>query len=98
MILSRMRMQCSPLRVHLHNMHIIEEENCQCGHDKETVDHFFFNCPLYNETRHILEEIDAGMQQNSWLYLYGDRDATVQQNIDMLSLVTKFIVKSKRFD
>ena len=45
---ARIRIGCSKLKSHLHNnLHVIEEESCQCGHWSEDPFHFFFECPLY---------------------------------------------------
>ena len=45
---ARIRIGCSKLKSHLHNnLHVIEEESCQCGHRSEDPFHFFFECPRY---------------------------------------------------
>lgn len=52
-IMSRLRMLCSDLSSHLHQMHIIENPYCPCG-AAETTEHFFLDCPLYLHSRNIL--------------------------------------------
>ena len=45
---SRIRIGCSKLKSHLfNNLHVTEEESCQCGHRSEDPFHFFFECPSY---------------------------------------------------
>ena len=42
-IQSRMRMRCSPLHADLHEMHIIDDPSCECGHGYEDANHFFLS-------------------------------------------------------
>ena len=97
MLLARMRMQCSPLKDHLNRMHIIEDRECECGHEIEDIEHYFFDCPAYESQRRILDEIDQSIDRNVINFLYGDRNKDNRQNANLLSVISKFIVKSKRF-
>ena len=97
MLLARMRMQCSPLKDHLNRMRIIEDRECECGHEIEDIEHYFFDCPAYESQRIILDEIDQSIDRNVINFLYGDRNKDNRQNANLLSVISKFIVKSKRF-
>jgi ribonuclease HI len=39
------------LNEYLHRFNVIETSECECGAEKETVDHFLLNCGLYDEER-----------------------------------------------
>ena len=52
-IMSRIRMFCSDLALHLHEMHIIDNPLCSCG-IIESSEHYFLDCPLFIHSRNIL--------------------------------------------
>ena len=96
-ILSRMRMGCSPLKADLHSMHIINDTKCECGHPNEDHEHFFFNCPMYQHLRHMYDEIDPNIVKDTRTFLYGSREAGNDSNANLFATITKYISKSKRF-
>ena len=42
------------LNEYLHHFNIIETPECECGAEKETVDHYLLNYELYDEERDAL--------------------------------------------
>ena len=93
-------MGCSKLKSHLHNnLHVTEEESCQCGHRSEDPFHFFFECPRYVALRNnlfmsVAQHTDCSLQT----LLFGDPELNHKQNCDILDVVQHFITLSKRFD
>ena len=97
---ARIRIGCSKLKSHLHNnLHVIEEESCQCGHRSEDPFHFFFECPRYVALRNnlftsVAQHTDCSLQT----LLFGDPELNHRQNCDIFDAVQHFITLSKRFD
>ena len=51
---TRMRIGCSKLKAHLHfNLHVEDNPFCRCSQTIEDPYHYFFSCPLYNQSRVI---------------------------------------------
>ena len=94
---SRMRMLCSPLNEHLFNMKIIDIKYCACGANTESPQHYFFECPIYNDLRVLFEDLDESTPQDIRTFLYGSRDASQRANSKLFAVISKFIVKSGRF-
>lgn len=38
-------------KAHLHRMNIVDDPTCECGEDRETMEHIFWRCPKYLEYR-----------------------------------------------
>ena len=49
--IARLRTGHCHLNEYLHRFTIIETPECECGAEKETVDHYLLNCKLYDEER-----------------------------------------------
>ena len=96
-ILSRMRMGCSPLKADLHSMHIINDTRCECGHPYEDHAHYFFDCPRYQHLRDLYNEIDPKIEKDTRTFLYGSREVGNDSNANLFATITKYISKSKRF-
>ena len=94
---ARLRMECSKLNEHLFHMHIIESPKCDCGHPSEDTDHFLWECPLHDNFRHILYQMDPKYIGDSWTLLFGDRNANSQENSRLFKIVSKYLDKCKRF-
>ena len=92
--LARIRMHCSELHQHLADMHIIENNLCACG-QPETTEHFFFTCPLYQDTRHDMQRsfIDIQVDLNLQTILQGHPT----ENENIVQIVDTFLTRSKRF-
>ena len=97
---ARIRIGCSKLKSHLYNnLHVIEEESCQCGHRSEDPFHFFFECPRYVALRNnlitsVAQHTDCSLQT----ILFGDPELNHKQNLDIFDAVQHFVILSKRFD
>ena len=97
MIHSRMRMRCSPLRNDLFEMHIINKKDCSCGHHTEDIQHYFFECPLYNAIRPQLLNVDPNINLDPHTILFGDSNVNNRLNHILFLCVTNYIRKSKIF-
>ena len=61
----------SHLNEYLHRFNIIETPECECGAEKETVDHYLLNCELYDRQRDVLRR-KVGAQGMRTSALLGD--------------------------
>ena len=97
---ARIRIGCNKLKSHFYNnLHVIEEESCQCGYRNEDPFHFFFECPRYVALRNnlfmsVAQHTDCSLQT----LLFGDPKLNHKQNCDIFDAVQHFITLSKRFD
>jgi hypothetical protein len=85
---------------------VSESDLCACGVERETVQHFLFQCTQWNEQRRVL--IDAvGSNYGSLSYMPGGKpesvDGTNEQNrkawkpdIKVIKAVVAFAVETKR--
>jgi len=95
-LLARFRMQCSDLKEHLFNMHIIADPNCSCGLPEST-NHYLMECPLYTVQRHRflnklgLLEVEPSMD----ILLYGCQDPRL--NLAIIQALDEFITETHRF-
>ena len=48
-LLSRLHTGHCHLNQYLHRFNIIETPECECGEEKETIEHYLLNCELYDE-------------------------------------------------
>jgi hypothetical protein len=99
-----LRMGCSKLNDHLfNNIHVIESPVCICGIEDETVEHYFFRCPLHIRSRidmilGILQQSDILIDDiNSELLLYGSENVSYNINISIFRHVHLFIHETERF-
>ena len=75
---ARIRMKCSLLKAHLSALHIINDTQCECGHEHEDEFHFFFTCQLYQRQRALLHEtIIEHAPFNLFTLLHGNPNATI---------------------
>src|SRR5437762_465599 len=51
-MISRLRTGHCHLNQYLHRFNIIETPECECGTEKETIEHYLLNCELNDEERH----------------------------------------------
>ena len=96
---SRFRMNCSSLNEDLFNMRIIDCLKCQCRHDSESTQHYFFQCPLYFDIRLLLfDGLDnVGFTININNILFGDDTLSEDNNTVALYKIHDYIKDSKRF-
>ncbi len=97
-ILARIRMRCSILKAHLHDMNIIDDRSCACGYHTEDEFHFFFICPLYSAQRIALhEKVSELCIFNLHTLLYGRDELSFQENCYIHDAVSEFITTTNRF-
>ena len=53
-LISRLRTGHCHLNQYLHRFNIVETSECECGAEKEIVEHYLLNCELYDEERDAL--------------------------------------------
>jgi hypothetical protein len=76
------------LNEYLHRFDIIETAECECGAEKETIDHFLLNCELYNKERDALRrKVGVGGMRTG--YLLGNKK--------IIKNTMEYIEKTRRF-
>jgi len=71
--IARLRTGHCHLNEYLHRFNIIETPECECGAEKETVEHVLLNCELYDEERDLLRR-RVGVQGMRCSTLLGDKN------------------------
>ena len=80
--------------------------NCLCG-EKEDADHFLFTCECYSRYRFdLLKELNSilktdahSLKQFSWKQLLGqDMSMNKVVRFEVIKVVVRFVVKTRRFD
>ena len=99
MIQSRFRMNCSSLKADLFNLNIIESSNCVCSSAEETAEHYFMDCPLYNDLRVNLQEqlANLNIEWNINNLLCGDPSKSILTNKLATSFIQSYISSTDRF-
>jgi hypothetical protein len=98
---ARIRIGCSKLNEHLcNNLHVLPSPQCSCGWAIEDNMHYLFMCPQYNAQRiQMMNNIaNIPVEINLDTLLYGDSDATDDNNYQLIEAVHQFILDTKRFD
>jgi hypothetical protein len=94
-IFARLRLKCSSLKNHLFQKNIIDSGLCSCG-KIETTAHYLLQCPNYifirNETMQTLCNIDVQS------LIFGNSLKNENENRLVFETVSKYIVRTKRFD
>ena len=97
-ILTQIRNNASNLNGDKFKDHLIENSSCECGFVNENAHHFFFDCPLYNNHRHILIPISNICNIVSVkLLVHGDVNLSDDNNTFILDSVSNYINLSNRF-
>ena len=95
---TQLRLKCSNLNHDLVKLHVLDDARCICGNIEESVQHFFFNCPLYTEERReMFNNIQPICDVTLSTLLYGNDELSFDENTTVFSCVHKFIKSSKRF-
>ena len=96
---ARMRMGCSKLNADLcFKLHVHPTPACECGHPCETANHYFLECPLYEDVRTVLlEEIEAICPVTMDCILQGCDNLNFDLNTSIFNSVHKFIKNTNRF-
>src|SRR5436190_9357752 len=76
------------LNEYLHCFNIIETLECECGAEKETVDHYLLNCELYDEEREELRN-KLGVQSMRSSQLLGD-EQIIKKTVDYIEKTGRF--------
>ena len=97
-ILARLRMGCSEIRVHLNCLHVSESTKCCCG-EVETTEHFFLSCTLYTAARNELQDSmnGLGLIFNCTVILHGSEYPNNMVNTNLMAAVDTFLRSSNRF-
>ena len=94
----QLRMQCSKLNFHLFLLHVRSSFECVCGNNREDVNHYLLQCPLYNQARAIMfneiNEIGVTITVNN--LLYGSDTADTATNHRLFDAVHLFIESTER--
>jgi hypothetical protein len=85
---ARIKMNCSILKAHLYDMHILNDSSSRCGSVREDAFHFLFECPNYTALRSIMHgQIISIAPFNNKTLLYGDSNVDLDKNIDIFHAV-----------
>jgi hypothetical protein len=107
--LSRLRTGCSPLNAFLHKIRASDTSTCECG-SVETVSHFLFDCPRWEEHRADLRAINTERWQDLSYFLGGWTDKKQDgkfidgdkrrfiPDFTAVDAVIEFTIKTRRFD
>ena len=94
---TRIRTHCSALNQHLFSKNIIPSPLCDCG-GIENARHFLLECAFYQDIRRdMLAVISPICSPNLNTLIYGNPEASNDDNIVIFKAVQRFISKSKRF-
>ena len=95
---TRIRTDCSALNQHLFSKNIIPSPLCDCG-GIENARHFLPECAFYQDIRRdMLVVISPICTPNLNTLIYGNPEASNDENIVFFKAVQRFISKSKRFN
>ena len=67
---------------------LLKTPECECGAEKETVDHYLLNCELYDEERHVLRK-KVGAQGMKTSLLLGD-NKIIQDTVEYIEKTGRF--------
>jgi hypothetical protein len=70
-ILVQLRTGMARVNRYLHRIGAAEADTCGCGQEEETVDHFLFRCPRWDEQREHMRNVDREMMGNLSFFLGG---------------------------
>ena len=87
-LISRLRTGHCHLNHYLHRFNITETSECECGAEKETVEHYLLNCELYDEERDALRR-RVGAQGMRPSILLGDSQI-IKDTVDYIEKMGRF--------
>lgn len=93
MYTTRLRTDHCPLNEYLHRFNKIATPECECGAEKETVDHFLLNCELYDEERDKLRR-KVGVQGMKTSVLLGD-NKIIKDTIEYIEKTGRFRLEQR---
>ena len=92
-MLSRLCTGHCHLNQYLRRFNIIKTPECECGGEKETVEHYLLNCELYDEERDALRR-RVGAQGMRLNILLGDSQ-TIQDTMDYIEKMGRFKLEQR---
>ncbi len=100
-VLAQLRTGIARLNTYLHRITVAPTDQCECGHAKETVDHFLFRCRLWTAQRMEMLQCTGTGRGNMSLYLGGKArtdDAQWKPNMDAVRATIRFAIATGRLD
>ena len=92
-LISRLRTGHCHLNQYLHRFNIVETSECECGAEKEIVEHYLLNCELYEEERDALRRT-VGAQGMRIGILLGDSQI-IKDTVDYIEKTSRFKLEQR---
>ena len=99
LIHTKLRYNYSILNYDLFRFNLKDNPGCACGFECENVFHFFLECPINEHIRNtlfLILQIYGAMDID--IILYGNKNLTEAQNVDIFTAVQTFVRNSHRFE
>ncbi|RKL16970.1 hypothetical protein BFJ72_g15309, partial [Fusarium proliferatum] len=100
-ILVQLRTGMARVNRYLHRIGAVETDTCDCGQEEETVDHFLFRCPRWDEQREHMRIVDREMMGNLSFFLKGKTAEDGHRwspNLRAVRAAIKFAISTGRLD
>jgi len=101
-LISRLRTGHCHLNQYLHRFNIIETAECECGAERETVEHYLLNCELYEEERDALRRRVRRERKGSYIFRFLKFTCRFQINDgnmkELANLSDKYMIDSLQKD
>ncbi|KAI8411411.1 hypothetical protein FOFC_08005 [Fusarium oxysporum] len=100
-ILVQLRTGIARVIRYLHRIGAVETDTCECGQEEETVDHFLFRCPQWDEQREHMRIVDREMMGNLSFFLGGKTAEDGHRwspNLRAVRAAIKFAISTGRLD
>lgn len=95
---ARIRNRCSNLNSDLYHNHLKNNPACDCGNEYEDAEHFFFQCPLFANQRHVLFINTRRFHPlSTGKLIYGNETLSDDDNACLFKEVQIFIKQTHRF-
>ena len=81
-------------------LHVINNSRCLCGSAIESPKHYFLECPIYAGPRqNLITTINnlTACNININILLFGDKELSYIQNLQIFEAVHKYIKETNRF-
>jgi hypothetical protein len=100
-ILVQLRTGMAWVNRYLHRIGAAEIDIYDCGQEEESVDHFLFRCPRWDEQRELMRNIDREMIGNLSFFLGGktaEEGRKWRPNLVVVRAAIKFAISIGRLD
>jgi hypothetical protein len=101
MLHARLRLGFCALKNYLYRINYCDSPVCECGLERETVQHYFLNCSLFAAQRSVLLTSAAQLCGQAWIesvdsekrscLLHGCENLSYRENCLLFRLVQNFI-------